>query len=199
LTSADEPRGGSVRLCFFIAALVACAAGAPHGWQAMTTSTGGGVLRVHAPSLEIIEGAVLGWLRDGRSVRLDFELGVLAEPGGPIVAQSRQSFNVSFDLWEERFAATHIVTPPRSVSHLSRKATEAWCLEQLTVPLGQLARFGRSAPFWVRLSYRVPDLRPDGADDDPFTLQTLIDALSRKRRDNQPGKSVEAGPFHLSN
>jgi hypothetical protein len=199
LTSADEPRGGSVRLCFFTAALLACAAGAPHGWQAMTTSTADGVLRIHAPAVEIIEGVILDWLRDGRSVRLDFELAVLAEPAGPVVVQSRQSFRVSFDLWEERFAVTHIATPARSVSHLGRKASEAWCLERLTVPLGQLARFGRSTPFWVRLSFRVPDTRAAGADDDPFTLQTLIDAFSRKRRDSQPGKSVEAGPFRLSN
>lgn len=199
MTSADEPRVGFVRLCIFTAALLACASGAPLCWQAMTTSTADGVLRVKAPSFEIIEGAILDWLRDGRSVRLDFDLGVLAEPGGPVVAQSRQSFNVSFDLWEERFAVTHFTTPARSVSHLNRKASEAWCLERLTVPLGQLSRFGRSTPFWVRLSFRVPDSRQAGADDDPLTLQTLIDALSRKRRDGLPGKSVEAGPFRLSN
>jgi hypothetical protein len=200
LTSADESRRGSARAWFFfVGALLACVAATPHGWQTLTTSTAGGVLRVHASSFDILEGAILDWLRDGRSVRLDFELGVLAEAGGTAVAQSRQSFNVSFDLWEERFAATHVAAPARSVSHLDRKATEAWCLDHLTVPLGQLARFGRTTPFWVRLSYRVPDVRPAVADDDPFTLQTLIDALSRKRRDNQPGKSVEAGPFHLSN
>src|SRR5262245_48211424 len=101
----------------------------------MTIAMTGGMLRVVAPAFEVIEGSVLNRLRDGRSVRLDFELAVLAEPAGPAVTQTRQSFNVSFDLWEERFALTLIASPARSVSHLTRKAGEAWCLENLTVPL----------------------------------------------------------------
>jgi hypothetical protein len=165
---------------------------------AMTISTAEGVLRILEPAADLIEGAILERLRDGRSVRLDFELSVLAQPGGPSVTESRESFNVSFDLWEERFAVTHLTKPARSVSHLARKAAEDWCLEHLTVPLGELSRFGRETPFWVRLTYRVPERPATGQDDDPYTLQRLIEVLGRKQRDTQLGKSMEAGPFRLS-
>jgi hypothetical protein len=169
----------------------------PLAEQAMTFTTAGGMLRVIAPAVDVIEGVVLDRLRDGRSVRLDFELAVLAQPTGPPVAQTRQSFNISFDLWEERFAVTLVATPARSVSHLTRKAGEAWCFENLTIPLTALSRFGGSAPFWLRLSYQVPDAKT-ATDDETFTLEKLIDVFGRKRRDSQLGKSVEAGPFRLS-
>jgi len=199
LTSVDCSRGGSIRPGIFIVALLAWATGTPIAEQAMTVNTSGGVLRVVAPAFEVIEGAVLDRLRDGRSVRLDFELDAIAQPAGPAVAQARRSFNLSFDLWEERFAVTLLVTPPRSVSHLTRKAGEAWCLENLTIPLGELARFGGSTSFWIRLAYRVPDQAATaGSDDETFTLQRLIDVLGRKPRDTQLGKSTEAGPFRLS-
>jgi hypothetical protein len=168
--------------------------------QTMTVNTSSGVLRVSAPAFEIIDGVVLDRLHDGRSVRIDLELSVLAQPGAAAVTQARQSFNLSFDIWEERFAITHLTTPPRSVSHLKRKDGEAWCLERLTVPLAEMARFGRATPFWIRLSYQVPDPPPaTGPGDETFTLQKLIEMLGRKRRDGQLGKSLEAGPFRLSN
>jgi hypothetical protein len=199
LTSADCRPGGSIRLGVCIVAFFAWSAGTPIAEQAMTVNTSGGVLRVVAPAFEVIEGAVLERLRDGRSVRLDFELEVIAQPQGPAVVQARRSFNLSFDLWEERFAVTLLVTPPRSVSHLTRKAGEAWCLENLTIPLGELARFGGSTSFWIRLAYRVPNQVPGaGSDEETFTLQRLIDVLGRKPRDMQLGKSTEAGPFRLS-
>ena len=46
--------------------------------------------------------------------------------------------------------------PSRSVSHLTARDAEAWCLDSLTVPLSALGRLGRDAPFWIRLEYRVP-------------------------------------------
>jgi len=169
--------------------------------QSLTVRAVGGALQVRAAGLGFIEGQVSDSLRDGRSVRVDFELTVLEKPEGPSVTQGRQSFNLSFDLWEQRFAVTRIGTPPRSVSHLTLKDAEAWCLENVTVPLIALGRFGREAPFWVRLEYRVQDRVPasDSDDDSTFTLRRLIDVLSRRRQDHEWGKLVEAGPFRLSN
>src|SRR5262245_38225238 len=181
-----------------VAAIVVIAGGLAVAEQAMTVGTAGGVLHTYVPALNVIEGAVLDRLRDGRAVRVDFELGVLSQAGGTAVVERKQSFNISFDLWEERFALSLLSTPPRSISHLTRTAGESWCLEQMTVPLGELSRFNRSTPFWVRVTYRVPEPTAGSDDDDLFTLQKLIDTLGRKRRDRQPGKSVEGGPFHLS-
>jgi hypothetical protein len=181
------------------AALIVSPAGRLLG-QATTVSTAGGALRVQAPGFAFIEGPVLEQLRDGRSLLIELELTVLAEPGRRAVTTGRQRFNLSFDLWEERFAVTRIGAPPRSVSHLTSRGAEAWCLDNLTVPLVELGRLGRDAPFWVRLEYRVDTQVPEsGSDaDGGFTLRRLIDVLSQRRQDPDLRKFMEAGPFRLS-
>ena len=55
---------------------------------------------------------MLARLKEGRSVRVDFELTVLAKPDGPVVKQAMQAFTLSFDLWEERFAVSRVGSPP---------------------------------------------------------------------------------------
>ena len=46
---------------------------------------------------------------------------------------------------------------PRSISHLTARAAEDWCLDNVTVPLASMSRIGRDTPFWVRVDYRVQD------------------------------------------
>jgi hypothetical protein len=112
-------------------------------------------------------------------------------------------FALSYDLWEERFAVTALDARAQSVSHLALAAAEAWCVEQLRIPLSALGALGRDLPFWVRVEYSILD--GDAAPDNPeagYTLQALIDLLSRRRRtpstSSGPGDSpqaIEAGPF----
>jgi hypothetical protein len=87
---------------------------------------------------------------------------------------------------------------PRSISHLTARAAEDWCLDNVTVPVTSLGRLGRDTPFWVRVDYRVPDQTAADPSESTFTLQTLIDVLSRRRESQDKAKSVEAGPFRLS-
>ena len=182
--------------------LIASSTVRPSG-QSVTVYVAGDALHVRAPGsgfgFGFIQGAALERLQDGRALRVDFELAVLAEPGAEAVAERRQSFNLSYDLWEERFAVSLIGGPPRSISHLTARAAEAWCLEQLMVPVAALGRLGRDAPLWIRLAYRVQDPDPAADPDDGarFTLWTLIDLLSRRGQDDTVGDSVEAGPFRL--
>jgi hypothetical protein len=84
------------------------------------------------------------------------------------------------------------------VSHLAQAAAEAWCIEQLAIPLSALGTLGRDVPFWVRLEYRMlaGDAAPGDADSG-YTLQALIDALSRRRRTEPSPNALEAGPFRL--
>jgi hypothetical protein len=157
-------------------------------------------LHVRASGLGFIAGPVLERLQDGRSVRVDFDLVVLDRPNGAIITRTQQSFNLSFDLWEQRFAVTRIGPMARSISHLTARAAEDWCLDNVTVPLASLGRTAHDTPFWLRVEYRIPDRSTTAGPDDPtFTLQTLIDVLSRRREDENRGKSIEAGPFRLSN
>jgi hypothetical protein len=169
---------------------------AGQGASVLTTE---GALHVRMPQLGFIQGMVSERLHDGRSVRIDFELTILEKPRGPAMAEARHSFNLSFDLWEQRYAATRIGTPPRSISHQTARATEIWCLENVTLPLTSLGRFAKDVPFWVRVEYRVLDGNPDTSpEESTFTLRTLIDVLSRKRGGQEQAKSVEAGPFRLT-
>ena len=177
------------------------AAAADPSTQSMTFKTAGGALQVQAPGVAFIEGAVANRLRDGRSIRIEVGLTVLEQPRGATVAQTQQSYALSFDLWEERFAVTRIGTPARSISHRTAKNAEAWCLEHLTIPLTALSRLGRDTPFWIRLAYRVQDgpavAEPDTGEG--LTLTALIDRLSRRRAQTEAERAVEAGPFRLSN
>lgn len=144
-------------------------------------------------------GDVLARLKDGRSVRVDLEVSVLPAPAATPAASTRQAFVLSYDLWEEKFAVVRAGTPARSASNLTSADAEAWCLEQLAVPLAALARLGRGEPFWVRLEYRVvqADIEGEDATDRGYTLRGLIEALSRRSTADAAARSVQAGPFRL--
>jgi hypothetical protein len=105
---------------------------------------------------------------------------------------------LSYDLWEERIAVSAVDARPQSVSHLTLAAAEAWCVEQLAIPLKALGALGRDLPFWIRLEYRMLD--GDGASDPTdsgYTLQALIEALSRRRKTESAPPPLEGGPFKL--
>lgn len=189
----------SSRPCGRLVLLILLAAGGRLSGQSIDVTTGADALQITAPGFAFIEGQVLSRLRDGRSVRLELALMVLAREGGRAVAERRQIFDVSFDLWEERFAVTRVGTPARTVSHLTSRAAEAWCIENLTVPLRELGRLGRDAPLWIRLAYRVhtPDVDSRAASGVASTLERLIDLLGRRRVAGDLEKSMEAGPFRL--
>jgi hypothetical protein len=165
--------------------------------QTLSVNAAGDALRVQARNFNLLEGTVLTRLKEGRSVRVDFELTVLSKPEGAVVKQTVQGFTLSFDLWEERFAVSRAGSPPRSISHLRATDAENWCLENLTMSISSLG-IGRDTPFWLRLVYRVQDLAPVTEDPgDRYTLRALIDRLSRRRDAADLEKSVSGGPFRL--
>jgi hypothetical protein len=164
--------------------------------QTLTIETAGDVIRLHAPGFGFLEGELLARLKDGRSVRVELTAMVLAAPGKSPAAATRRVFALSYDLWEERFAVTAVGAHGPSVSHLSAAAAETWCVEQLTIPLNALGSLGRDVPFWIRLEYRGVD--GDASADPPdagYTLQGLIDLLSKRRKTESSPHALEAGPF----
>jgi hypothetical protein len=169
----------------------------------MAVTVNGDAVHVRAPSFRFLQGDVLGRLRDGRSVHVDVRLDILARRDGPASASAEQSFTVSFDLWEERFAVTRSGQPVRSATHLTAAAVEAWCLDNVPVPLASLGA-ARAEPVWVRITLRTKDdasgreADVDG-DADPLSIRRLIDALSRRRPTDDPARILEGGPFRLTN
>lgn len=166
--------------------------------QTVTVDVVGELLKIRAPGFSFLKGDPLARLKDGQAVRVELAAMVLPAPGKSPVATLRRTFALSYDLWEERFAVTTVDRQSQSVSHLTMAATEAWCVEQLAIPAAALGALGRDQPLWIRLEYRVLD-GDGGADSDEagYTLQALIDALSRRPRADPSMQSLEAGPFRL--
>jgi hypothetical protein len=165
--------------------------------QSLTVSTVSGALQVRAPGFHFIAGEPLARLKDGQTVSVELAVNVLPNQGASAAAQRRDVFVLSYDLWEERFAVRVSGTPPRTISHLSPAAAEAWCLQQLAVPVDALGSLGRNVPFWVRLDYRV--LNGSSAperDRGGLTLGGLIEVFSR-RQAGEIAHSIEAGPFRV--
>ena len=169
------------------------------GAQGVTVTRVADAIVVRAPAFAFIKGEPLVRLKEGRSVRVDLDLFVLPRPGAPAATQIRQGFVLSYDLWEERFAVTRVGPPSTVAAYLTSAAAEAWCLEQLAVPVAALGILGRDTPFWIRLEYRVLDgaTTSESSDTAGFTLRTLIDALSARRQATAWTDTVEAGPFRL--
>ncbi len=166
--------------------------------QALTIDIVGEVLKIRAPGFSFLKGDPLARLKDGRSVRVELAALVLPGPGKTPAATTRRSFALSYDLWEERFAVTTVDTRSQVVSHLLTAAAEAWCVEQLAIPVSALGGLGRDLPLWIRLEYRVLDGdATSNAQDSGYTLQALIDALSRRRKTESSPYTLEAGPFRL--
>lgn len=169
--------------------------------QTVTIDAVGDALKIRAPGFSFLRGDPIARLKDGRSVRVELTALVLAAPGKAPAAATRRIFALSYDLWEERFAVTAVGGRAASVSHLGVSAAEAWCVEQLAVPLSALGALGRDAPFWIRLEYSIldGDAGPETSESG-YTLQTLIDVLSRRRKaepsQSQP-RPLEGGPFRL--
>jgi hypothetical protein len=166
--------------------------------QTFTIDTVGDSVRIRAPGFSFLKGDALARLKDGRSVRVELAAMVLPAPGKSVVATTRRIFALSYDLWEERFAVTTVDKRSQSVSHLALAAAEAWCVEQVAVPVSALGTLGRDLPFWVRLEYRVLEGDPPtDSTESGYTLQALIDALSRRRKTDSSTHALEAGPFRL--
>jgi hypothetical protein len=168
--------------------------------QTLTVNTAGEALTIRAPGFSFLQGDPLTRLKEGRSVRVELAAMVLPAPGKSAAATRRRIFALSYDLWEERFAVTTVEARSQSASHLIMAAAEAWCVEQLTIPVSALGALGRDLPFWIRLEYRI--LAGEGTSDSEnsgYTLQALIDALSRRRKtESSPSpRPLEAGPFRL--
>ena len=166
--------------------------------QSLSARLDGDQLRIAAPRLHVLVGESLNRLRDGATVKYEFQLTARTDRNGRVLARTQQQFAISYDLWEEKFAVTKLGSSPRAISHLSAAAAEAWCVDNISVPSSALSA---AEPFWIRLDYRVADpaASADPPDNSGFTLSGLIDIFSRRTRTEQLRGSEEVGPLRLEN
>jgi hypothetical protein len=164
--------------------------------QSVTARLDGEQIRLTAPRLHFLVGDVLNRLHDGATVTYELQLTAKTEKNGRALTRSQERFTISYDLWEEKFAVQKMGSLPKSISHLSAAAAEAWCVENTAVPVPALVP---NQQFWIRLDYRVDNAgaKPEQAENSGFTLTGLIDIFSRKTRTEQLRGSEDVGPLRL--
>ena len=142
----------------------------------------GDTLHVTAPTLHFLSGKPLERLKYGDSVAYIAQLELYDETRTALIRPQKARFVVSYALWEEKFSVTRLGSTatgaPRTVEGLSLPATEAWCLENLTMSTQGLAA---NAFYWLRLELRTGTAR-DFADEVKIgvSIHDLIDFLGRK-------------------
>jgi len=142
----------------------------------------GDTLHVAAPTLHFLNGKPLERLKYGDVVAYIAQLELYDETRTALIRPQKARFVVSYALWEEKFSVTRLGSAsnggPRTVEGLSLPATEAWCLENLTMSTQGLAA---SAFYWLRLELRTGTAR-DFAEDAKIgvSIHDLIEFLGRK-------------------
>jgi hypothetical protein len=179
--------GAFVTLLFaLVSALVA---------QTLSARIEGEQLHIAAPRIHLLTGEAFQRLHDGATVNYELQLTARADKAGKALARAISRFAVSYDLWEERFAITRLGSSPKSVSRLTAAAAEAWCVDNVSMPIGVLPP---TQPFWIRLDYRAePSGVPSESENSSSTLSSLVDIFSRRPRSEQVHGSEDVGPLRL--
>jgi hypothetical protein len=156
----------------------------------------GTTLHVAAPHLHFLEGKPLEQLHNGASVTYVFSLTLTADRSSAPAFRLQERFIVSFDLWEEKFSVVQAGTPGRSGSHLTAAMAEAWCLDNLPVPMPALPA---EKTFVIKLEWSVAENESENSSEirPGLTLAGLIDVFSRKGREAPPRWQAISGRLRL--
>jgi len=156
-----------------------------------------------APRIHFLSGKPLDRLRNAAEVPFDFSITLWSGTKNHIFRRSVDRFVVSYDIWEETFSVVSKVQQPgKSASHLKAPATEAWCLEQMSMDVTGLSA---TEPLWAHLDIRAEDegRGPGGLfgkgniSESGISLNSLIEILSRPPPSPQAHWQLDAGPLKL--
>lgn len=156
-----------------------------------------GRIRVAAPQIRFLSGKPLERLRNGAPAPFAIQLSASTDGWATVVQRDIQRFVLSYDLWEERFAVVKAGSLRQSVSHLTARAAEAWCVSEVSLaPAG----IGERQPFRLRLDVRSENPAEQAAlnGEEAMNLTRLIDLFSRRARPGQARWRAEAGPLQLA-
>ena len=153
-------------------------------------------LRISAPQIRFLTGKALDQLKNGISVSFISQILFCGnESGTSVLSRSGYRFVLSFDIWEQKYSATRLGPPVRSISRLSVPAAEAWCLDELAPIPPSLTP---SRPFWIKLDLRVEDPKESAAivGEPGISLRRLVEIFSRPPRNQQQWLESQ-GPLRL--
>ncbi len=156
-----------------------------------------GQIRVSAPQLRFVSGRALERLQNGGLVPFALQFALSTDRWNSVFHRDIERFVFSYDLWEEKFSIAKLGNPRRSVSRLSARAAEAWCIQEMTLPQAGLAP---EQPFWLRLEARAenPAEDPHVMTEEGVSLTRLVELFSRRSRGGDSRWSIDAGPFRLA-
>lgn len=165
---------------------------------ALSVTWDGDSIFISAPHLHFLTGKSLERLKDGAPVVFLSQVTVATDPAyRTTFRRLPERFVVSYDLWEERFAVTRLSGLPRSISHLTAAAAEAWCLESMAL---SAAGMEPRRQFWLRFELRAADPKEEAAvvGEPGINITRMIEVFSRRARAEQPGWTLDAGPLRLA-
>ncbi|MBM3764637.1 MAG: hypothetical protein FJW32_04525 [Acidobacteria bacterium] len=156
-----------------------------------------GVLRVLPPSdFHFLEGQTLRKLQDGAGLVFTMQLSISNDQFRTIARRQVERFVVSFDLWEEKFAAVRLGLVKHQQSHLTRDAAERFLFDHTGIALYGLAA---GEPHWIRAELRADEPRDSAGFllDPSVTLSRLVEWFGRSQRGEALRWSIDRGPFRL--
>jgi len=158
-------------------------------------------LEFAAPRLHFLVGKPLERLRNAAEVSFAFHITLFSGSQTHKLQETASRFVVSYDLFEETFSVTKLVTPRRTARHLSNTSAEAWCLREMSMDVSGV---GAKEPLWARLEIRAEDTKDGGLPfgrgnitDSGISLTSLIDIFNRPPSVTQAHLNVETGPVTL--
>lgn len=153
-------------------------------------------IRIVAPRMRLLEGRTLERLQNGMAVSFEFQMFVLGEGKRSVLRRSSTRFIMSYDLWEEKFSVNRVTSPRRSVSQLSARDAESWCVDQLSLAATDLTA---QRTISLRLEVRAEGAeRPERDPETGLSLNDLIEAFSRTGQPPQQKWTFESGPFRVA-
>jgi hypothetical protein len=158
-------------------------------------------LEFAAPRLHFLVGKPLERLRNAAEVSFAFHITLFSGNQTHRLQETASRFVVSYDLFEETFSVTKLVTPRRTARHLTNISAEAWCLREMSMDVSGV---GAKEPLWARLEIRAEDTKDGGLPfgrgnitDSGISLTSLIDIFNRPPSVTQAHFNVETGPVTL--
>jgi hypothetical protein len=153
-------------------------------------------LRISAPQIRFLTGKSLESLKNGVKVGFASVISLSLDSASNVVTHKADRFVLSYDIWEEKFSATRLTPPVKSMERLSVPAAEAWCLDlRLPIP----AALTPSRSFWIKLELRAEDPKESAAivGEPGINLTRLVEIFSRPPRNPQQRWMESAGPLRL--
>ena len=119
-------------------------------------------LEFSAPHTDFFAGKPMERLSNALEVSFIIRTTLWSGTRNHVYRTAVDQFVVSKDLWEpdKPFQVVKMEAPRKTVSHLTAKAAQAWCLSQMSLDLTGLSD---KEPLWARLEIRAEDPPADGS------------------------------------